>query len=239
MIFLDRYAYVTGADRGLGLTLTKVLLKNGYDVFAGSYLDWHELPELEENYPESLLVLPLDVSDVDSVKDAADKIRNHTDKLDILFNNAGIYYEDASNVLEKLDFGKILEMYQVNALGPLRVISSVIRLLIEGDEKKLVNISSEAGSCGDCWRTSEFGYSMSKSALNKQSAILQNHLKEYEIKVFAIHPGWLRSYMLGELNEEAEVEPMDSAKNIFDLIRDKHDLEGPIYLDYQGNEMEW
>lgn len=236
---MNKYSYVTGADRGLGLALTRVLLKEGYIVFAGSYMDWHELPELEEKYPESLEVVPLDVSDGDSVREAAERIKGKTEKLDLLFNNAGIFLEDGGDLLGEFDFDRMVEMFRVNSLGPLRVTNSVINLLIQGDEKKLVNISSEAGSCEDCWRSKDFGYCMSKSSLNVQSVILQNRLREYGIKVFAIHPGWLKSYILGELNEEAEVEPINSARNVYDLIEEKNDLNGPIYYDHKGKEMNW
>lgn len=236
---LERYAYITGADRGLGLALTKVLLKESYKVFAGSYIDWPELPQLKKKYEKKLTVLPLDVSDPESVKAAAENIKKNTEKIDILFNNAGIYYKNAGTILEELDFKKMIETYEVNSLGPLRVTHSVISLLLEGSEKKLVNISSEAASCNNCWRVKDYGYCMSKAALNKQSAILQNHLKDYGVKVFAIHPGWMKSYIEEELNEKADLDPLISAKKIYDLIKREHKLDGPIYLDYQGNEIDW
>jgi len=103
----------------------------------------------------------------------------------------------------------------------------------------LVNISSEAGSIGDCWRKKEFGYSMSKAALNMQSVILQNHLKEYGVKVLAIHPGYMKSYMLGEKNYDADIEPEAAAENIFKLLEEKKDINTPIFYDYQGNELPW
>lgn len=236
---MEKYAYVTGADRGLGLALTGVMLENGYTVFAGSYMDWHELPRLKKTHDKSLRIIPLDVTEPKSVKEAAEEIKKHTDKLDILVNNAGIYKEKTGTIFEELDFDEMVRMYQTNALGPLRVTHSVISLLARGDGKKLVNISSEAGSCSQTWRIKEYGYSMSKAALNKQSVILQNHLKEYGIKVFAVHPGWLRTYMLGRLDEEAEVEPEDSAQNIYRVIEKNDDLDGPIFMDYRGNTMEW
>ncbi|WP_058301268.1 SDR family NAD(P)-dependent oxidoreductase [Gorillibacterium timonense] len=85
-------AYVTGADRGLGLALTEGLLERGYQVYAGSYMsDWPELDRLAETYPKQLVQVPLDVSNGASVTAAADIIASQTPSLDLLINNAGIH----------------------------------------------------------------------------------------------------------------------------------------------------
>jgi hypothetical protein len=54
-----------------------------------------------------------------------------------------------------------------------------------------------------------------------------------------VHPGWVRSYMEGRLNTEATIEPIDSAKGIYRLLHNRKDVEGPIYVDYEGNELNW
>lgn len=259
-------AYVTGADRGLGLALTEVLLKNNYKVYAGSYLsDWNALDDLKKEYGDSLEIISLDVTEEQSVEEAAKIVKKDTDTLDVLINNAGIIMNRSGNILEDLYYEDMRKMYEVNTLGPLKVTHSVINLLLKGNKKLLINISSEAGSIGDCWRKKEFGYSMSKSALNMQSAILHNHLKGYGFKVLALHPGWLKSYMLGEKNMEADIEPEVSAESIYRMFiedeiadrntEDNYDLnnhynsvdkgnrgnreEAAIYYDYQGNRLPW
>lgn len=79
-------------------------------------------------------------------------------------------------------------------------------------KKVIVNISSEAGSIGECWRDREFDYCMSKAALNMQSVLLQKYLKSEGIKVLAIHPGWMRTDMGGA---EADISPDTSAGGRF------------------------
>ena len=60
---------ISGADRGLGFALTKKMLALGYTVFAGQYLpDWEELTQLQSKYPALLHIIPLDVSQDESVK---------------------------------------------------------------------------------------------------------------------------------------------------------------------------
>jgi NAD(P)-dependent dehydrogenase (short-subunit alcohol dehydrogenase family) len=235
-------AYVTGADRGLGLALVKVLLEQGYQVFAGQYMkqDWHELTELQAQYNnEHLIVFPLDVADDQSVKSAAEVIKQHTSHLDLLINSAALFLDRSGTILEELYFDDMRRIMETNQLGPLRVTHSVIRLLLKGDKKWLVNIASDSACVSNCWRTKEFAYSMSKSGVLMQSAQLQAHLKEFGVKVFALHPGYVRSYMLGKLNTEATVEPMDSAKGLYEVITTKNQLDGPLFMDYQGNVMPW
>lgn len=237
---MTKKAYITGADRGLGFALVKEFLKNNYIVFAGRYLkEWNWLSDLKAEYPENLNIVDLDISDDKSIEKAENLLENNISELDVLINNAGIYFDNTDNVLGDLNFEIMERMYKINSLGTLKVTHSVIDLLLRGKEKLLVNISSEAGSVGNCWRKKEYGYSMSKTAVNMQSAILQNHLKEYGIKVFAIHPGYMKSYMLGEKNMDADIEPEESAKKIYKLIFKEKNNFNHIYYDYLGNELPW
>lgn len=233
-------AYVTGCDRGLGLALAKVLFAEGYKVFAGSYLtDWPELTELAEKEP-NLRIVPVDIASDKSVAKAADIVAAETDRLDILINNAAIYRDRSEDILGDLYFEDMLNMYNTNTLGTLRVTQSVIRLLMNGEGKRIVNISSEAGSIADNWRKREYGYCMTKAAVNMQSAILQNHVKEFGIKVMCFHPGWVRSYMSGKFNDQATVEAIDSAKGIVAQALKPQDItELPTYIDYTGKPLPW
>jgi NAD(P)-dependent dehydrogenase (short-subunit alcohol dehydrogenase family) len=237
---MEKTAYVTGCDRGLGLALAKVLLAEGYRVFAGSYLaDWPELGELAEKEPK-LRIVPLDIGSDESVQRAADIVKAETDRLDILINNAAIYRDRSEDIFGDLYFDDMLNMYNVNTLGPLRVTHSVIDLLVKGEGKRLVNISSEAGSIADNWRKREYGYCMTKAAVNMQSAILQNHLQEYGIKVMCFHPGWVRSYMSGTFNDKATVEAIDAAKGIIAQVLKPQEITAlPSYTDYTGKPLPW
>lgn len=233
--------FISGADRGLGLALSKKFLKEGYTVYAGTYLtQWHELPKLKQEKPETLHIINLDISDEESVKQATMTLGKYTEKLDILINNAGIFSTNKiGNIFEEQDYEDMMKMYNVNALGPLRVTKALLPFILKGDKKMIVNISSEAGSIGDCWRKEEYGYTMSKSALNMQCAILQNHMKEFGVKVLALHPGWVRSYMLGVFNTEATVEADDSALGIYKIIHEHTDIDEPMFMDYQGKKLPW
>ena len=72
--------FITGADRGVGLELTRCFLQNGDRVFAGQLMArWKELDELKNEYPDTLEIIPLDVSDEASIRRAAELTAEKTD----------------------------------------------------------------------------------------------------------------------------------------------------------------
>ena len=230
------------SPRGLGLGFVKVLMEQNYRVYAGSYKgDLHELPEMKQLYPEDLIIIPLDVTNDESVRFAADAIAKDTDVLNLLINTAGIACDRSGNILEKQFYEDIIALYQTNTLGPLRVTQSVLELLLKADDKTLLNISSIAGSVGSVTRIHQYGYTMSKAALNMQSKLIHNHLKAQGLKVFAIHPGWMHTHLFGDLDrmKAAPFEPIESARSIIQLIKNKKVVDDNIYMDYEGNLLPW
>jgi len=239
---MERIAYVTGADRGLGFGLVQVLLEQGYEVFAGSFMP--ELPDLnalKDQYPGKLTVLSLDISDEASVEQASVAVRNSAGYLNLLINNAGTAVDRSGTILDQQFYDDIRMMMEINAYGALRVTQSVLDILMKGDPKMLVNISSLAGSVGLLTRNNQYGYVMSKTAINGQSKLIHNHLKDQGLKVRVLHPGWMRSHVFGdiELMKDAPLEPIDSARAIVKLINDDRDVGDDIFMDYTGKTMPW
>lgn len=161
--------------------------------------DADELKALQEEYPEQLELIPLDIGSKDSVKQAARAIASRTGHVDILINNAGIIHSaDDATMLVDMDDEGMAEIYNVNTLGALRVSNALMGLLLQSKDKLIVNISSEAGSIGRNKRINMYGYCMSKAALNMQSSLMHNHLKTLGGQVMVFHPGWMKTYMHGE-----------------------------------------
>jgi NAD(P)-dependent dehydrogenase (short-subunit alcohol dehydrogenase family) len=179
----------------------------------------------------------MDISSDTSVSYSAVEVSRLTDNVDILINNAGVHFEASFAPLEEVDFQVAMDTFNINALGPLRVTKAFIPFIKRGDTKVVVNISSESGSIGECWRDREFDYGMSKAALNMQSVLLQRYVKPEGIKVLAVHPGWMRTDMGGA---EADISPETAAEGIYELANKyKGDLEGPMYMDYSGRLFKW
>ncbi len=228
---------ITGAGKGLGLSLARRFLEEGSRVFAGLRRPEGASPELGRLFPDAYFPVPLDVASLDSVRAAAGRVAALAGSLDILVNNAGILLEARAPLLE-IDLASypLAETMDVNAFGPLRVAREFLPLLGKGARKLVVNISSEAGSIANCWRESEFAYSMSKAALNMLSRILQNHLGPAGFKVLAVHPGWMRTDMGGP---GADIEADEAAQGVYRLALKEWGPGDPIYMDYLGRPLPW
>jgi NAD(P)-dependent dehydrogenase (short-subunit alcohol dehydrogenase family) len=244
-------ALITGADRGLGYAACKVFLEAGYEVFAGQFMpQWPQLGELARTGAGKLHLIPLDVSSDASVDAARLLVEQKTASLNVILNVAGItrvppeagfeFPDGKMTIFDRPNIAGIQYLFNTNLYGPLRVNNRFVPLLLKDKgDKTVVNISSEAGSMTDMTvaREVSYAYCMSKAALNMQSRLLQNTLAREGVKVLAVHPGWLRSYMGGKINEEATEDPGDSARGILRLIDEKRDPQGHLYYWWDGREM--
>jgi NAD(P)-dependent dehydrogenase (short-subunit alcohol dehydrogenase family) len=99
-------------------------------------------------------------------------------------------------------------------------------------------ISSEAGSLSNNWRPSEYGYCMSKAALNMFACLLRvrQQKRRSGIQVIAMHPGWLRTDMGGP---NADISVDEAARDIVQTLVARHGAEGPPFVDRFGEAMAW
>ncbi|NLM10013.1 MAG: SDR family oxidoreductase [Clostridiaceae bacterium] len=232
--------FVTGADHGLGYALCEKYLQLGFSVAAGKFFeDSVNLIELKRVYSDSLEIINLDVSETESVKNAYSCFKSKFSHLDILINNAGILGDITKTIYDEIDYDDIVRTFQVNALGPLRMVNYFLPLILKGNRKLIVNISSEAGSIGNCYRKNWFGYTMSKCALNMESALLQNELRDRGVRILLFHPGWLKTMMEGKLNEKAPTLPEEAAERIIYHIDSFKDHKGylPPYINNDNSEI--
>jgi NAD(P)-dependent dehydrogenase (short-subunit alcohol dehydrogenase family) len=235
-------ALVTGADRGLGLALAARLLDKGWRVFGGQYMPaWPDLTALALAYPDQLTALPLDVTSIDSARAAAQAVGQAVDHVDLVLNNAGVISPTLSHpIQEPQDYAEMHRMYDVNAVGPLRVIDAFLPLIAASPMKRLAFVSSEAGSVNRCERDAWYGYCMSKTALNMGVSMLFNKLRPegYTFRVY--HPGWVRSYMGGAKDTRAQLEPEEAAvPAIAYFLRDRADEDRLVMRDWRGREWPW
>jgi NAD(P)-dependent dehydrogenase (short-subunit alcohol dehydrogenase family) len=239
-----RNALVTGADRGLGYSVVGGLLERDWTVYAGQYLpDWPGLASLKQDYPERLHIVPLDVSSAGSVKWAAESISLTCTALDAVFNVAGMLtIADAeTGIRGDLPLDDIVRTFAVNTFGPLYVVHYFLDLLLHGEGKLLVTISTESGSIARCSRTTRYGYSGSKAALNMFTKMMHNDLAADGVQVYLIHPGWMNTYILGGgLNTpQAPLQPDDVARQLLAHTLDSPHRDELVFEDLEGGEWPW
>jgi NAD(P)-dependent dehydrogenase (short-subunit alcohol dehydrogenase family) len=232
---------ITGADRGLGLSLCKEFLNRGWTVFAGKYLDDYSLLEDAAWKNPNLRIVKLDVGSADGIAAAKDSVLKVTDSLDMLVSNAALMGPAHCNLYEPpMDLEAVWDSFRVNALGPVCLVENLLPLLDRGAMKRLCFVSSEV-SCITLMKNrsdSPFPYPMSKTALNMGVRLLHNQLfsQGYTFRLF--HPGWMKRRMHdGTLSEGAKYDPdyigSIAAKYFETPLRDEHRL---VMTDYSGYE---
>lgn len=228
---------ITGASRGLGFFLTKKYLEDGNMVFAGVRdVKAPNLLALKEEYPDTLIPVKLEITDTTSIDQAVIIVEKYTEKLDILINNAAIHSDSSFEILENADIDDCLKVYDVNAIGPIRVVKAFVHLIRKSSFAKIINISSESGSISTCGREKEFDYCMSKAALNMGTKLLSNYLKKDNIIVRTVHPGWMRTDMGGN---NADLDPYETACQLVELFEDMKDIEDSVFIDNSGKAFPW
>ena len=224
---------VSGANRGIGLELTRQLLAGGATVYAGarSPMRAAELRELESENQERLAIRILDVSADESVLSFRNQIKESG--IDLLINNAGVYL-DSDQSLESLESTKILECLNINTVGPARMTQIFLPLLRRSRQARIANISSQMGSISDNTSGGSVAYRMSKTALNMFTKCLA--LDEPEIISICLHPGWVQTEMGGK---GAAVSPEDSATGLLNVIFSADESKSGQFLRFDGKPAPW
>jgi NAD(P)-dependent dehydrogenase (short-subunit alcohol dehydrogenase family) len=232
---------VSGADRGLGLSLCKEFLKRGWIVFAGKYLDDYTLLEDLREKQNNLHIIRLDMGCADSIAASADSLLKITNSLDMLVSNAALMGPVQCNLYESpMNLETVWDSFRVNALGPILLAESLLPLLDRGTMKRLCFVSSEVSSIVLMKNRidSAYPYPMSKTSLNMGVRILHNHLYDQGYTFRLFHPGWMKRRMQdGSLSETAMFDPdyigEIAAKYFETPLRDERRL---VMTDYNGYE---
>jgi len=232
---MDDRILITGAARGLGLAMTAQLLEQGCHVSALVRAASGGLEELRARHGERLSVHVGDVSDEASIERVFAELARRQDALDAIINNAVIYLDGSRPTIEEADLSICARTFDVNAVGPLRVAKHGLSLLRKGRRKLIVNVSSEAGSIGDCKRKTEYAYCMSKSALNMGSKLLANYLEPEGIQVLSLHPGWFNSSGKGPAPISAE----QASVKVLETILKPRGAGEPMYVGPEGAPLPW
>lgn len=229
----------TGRPYALGFNLVKRYLEHGDRVFASIRRPSEALEALQREYPDSLHILTMDIASTESVNTAAAQAAALTDSLDLIINNATTASSDTMKELPDFDLDLIAPAVNVGAVGPIRVVKAFLPLLKASTLGALVvNISSEAGSIGRCYRTFYLDYGTEKAALNMLTMTLHNWLRdEPNLNIICIHPGWIRT---NPGNTEAPLDPYEHAETLRLLFETRrHDKEGPVFVTYEGEPYPW
>lgn len=191
---------VTGASRGIGASIARKMAANNYNVVI-NYLNSQEQAEalkkeLEEMYKVDVLAIHADVSNENDVKRMVEKVIQTFGQIDCLVNNAGIAIDSLVEDKKKKDFQKILD---VNLVGPFLVSREVAKYMLDRKEGNMIFISSTNGI--DTYYPYSLDYDASKAGLISLTHNLATLYAPY-IRVNSIAPGWVKTEMNKELDED-------------------------------------
>jgi NAD(P)-dependent dehydrogenase (short-subunit alcohol dehydrogenase family) len=194
---MKRVALVTGANRGIGLEICRQLGAAGYTVVLTARDPERGARAARGLRKEGLdaRFQPLDVTDPASAGQAAAFVAAELGRLDALINNAAIAI-DPEDALETVAPGVMRQTLETNLTGVLNCCQAFLPMMRQQGYGRIVNVSSGRGSFsklaagGPCYR-------LSKTALNALTVILADELKETNILVNVMTPGWVRTRLGG------------------------------------------
>ena len=217
---------ITGANRGIGLALTRLYKDRGDHVIAVCRESSDELDALGVRVESGI-----DVTNGDSLTDLAGRLS--TIDIDVLINNAGVMrptsFDDIENQLEAFRL-----QFEVNSLAPLRVTRALVDRLGEG--AKVAIITSRMGSISDNDSGGHYGYRMSKTAVNMGGVSMAQELAGRGIAVGLLHPGYVKTDMTGNTGH---VDTGESAAGLIQRIDELSMETTGSFHHANGEELPW
>lgn len=210
----NKTALVTGGNRGIGFAICQGLLKAGFDVLVAARSADNGKDAVEKLLKEKLLEhgsvtwVELDISNDSSIKAAVEQVKQKTNTLDVLVNNAGVYPDEGVDILT-VSRDLLAQAMNTNTFGPIELTQAFVSLLEKSESPRVVNMSSGNGQLEGI-SASAPSYSLSKMALNGATILLSRALKPKGIAVYAMCPGWVRTDMGGDRAPRSPEEGADT-----------------------------
>ncbi len=213
---MEKVAFITGANRGIGFETSKKLAETGVKIILGSR-DLNKGKEAVKKLHAlgfEADLIQYDAFDLDAPQKVYDHISEKYNKLDILINNAGVlltgnlFVTNSSTVSDK----DLKDTFQTNFFSVISLTQKLLPLIKKSEAGRIVNVSTILSSLtlhsakdSPISPAKELAYNASKTALNAYTIHLAIELKDTNIKVNSGHPGWVKTE-LGGPNAPMEVE---------------------------------
>jgi NAD(P)-dependent dehydrogenase (short-subunit alcohol dehydrogenase family) len=231
---------ITGANRGLGLAFAEQYAGKGWNVLATC-----RKPEAATTLQELALTRPrvaIETLDVTSDEQVATLAAGYRDQpVDVLLNNAGIYGTLSSQALGAMDFSGAAQVFDINALGALRMIEAFLPNVAASGQKKIVSLG---GGLGAPSIGSQFGghyaMKMSKAAHLIAMGTLQTEVKDKGVIVVMISPGRVNTRLMRDSGWTGpSLEAAESAAQVIARIDSLEPAMHGRLVTYDGKIIPW
>ncbi len=209
-----KVAFITGANKGLGLETARGLGKLGIAVVIGSRDEANgrsAADKLKGEGIEKVEAVQFDMTKIADYARIANYLEEHYGKLDILVNNAGVMLDDGEfgnpngfNTTSTVTQDVLHKTFETNFFAVVALTQTLLPLIKKAPAGRIVNLSSILGSLAlhadpksPIYSTKAFAYDASKTALNAFTVHLAQELRDTKIKVNSAHPGWVKTDMGG------------------------------------------
>jgi NAD(P)-dependent dehydrogenase (short-subunit alcohol dehydrogenase family) len=235
---------ITGANKGIGFETARQLLRHGYFIYLGSRdtaKGVEAVRKLNETGNTNVEALTIDVSDINSVRQARQTLESKIGSLDILVNNAGIAGDQPQDFVSG-GIDNLRKIFDTNFFGMVQTTQEFLPLLRKSGEAAIINVSSEVGSLAmrldpnrNTNRDKYNAYGASKTAVNAFTIMLANELRAEGISVNSVTPG----YTATDLNQNQGSKTVEQgAATIVKLVTgSRPDITAKFFKD--GGEVAW
>jgi NAD(P)-dependent dehydrogenase (short-subunit alcohol dehydrogenase family) len=226
---MSKTVVITGANRGIGLSMAKICQQRGDVVYALCRKSSPELNALNVNVVEDI-----DIATESGINQA--KLTLKDNQIDLLINNAGILRDES---LDQFNQETITEQFMVNALAPIAFTQALLANFHVGS--KVAFITSRMGSITDNTSGGRYGYRMSKAALNIGAMSLARDLSIDQISIGIYHPGYVKTDMVNTpgSTSNGEISADTSAQRLIALM-DNLTLENSgVFMHSNGDVLPW
>ncbi len=186
----EKYAVVTGSTKGIGKEIANTLLKNGYHVIINYSTDdiaYNKFLEENAKYKDQISCIKLSLNTYDNALEFVEKIKNITDKVNVLVLNCGI--------VDKSEFGNIDQYAWENSMNvnlncPFYIIQGLSDLLKKDKEGRIILLSSVMGKYP---HSTSLVYNVSKAGVIALTKALVKYFCEDKVTVNCICPGFIET----------------------------------------------
>lgn len=217
---------ITGCDSGIGRAFAEQYAGEGWSVIATFRDPANAIADAEVRNR------PLDVTVPEQFAALKGEIGN--EPIDLLLSNAGVGRDSAR--LGELDFGYVRQMYEINTMGPLRLVETFADNVAASAQRRIAAITSRMGSIGLNLSGGHYGYRASKAGLNAMMRSLAVDLFGRGITVVVLHPGWVDTAGGGP---DAPLPAAKSVASMRTVLAHLGNHETGQFLSYNGTPLPW